>query len=82
MYGTGCPFGVRNTNIPLGARILAVADTFDSMTSGLSPRGTLAPSTAAQKLVADSGHRLDPDVVSAFLRAWRSEGVHLASIKS
>ena len=80
--GTGCPFGVRGTNIPLGARILAVADTFDSMTSGLSPRGTLAPSTAVQKLVADSGHRFDPDVVSAFLRAWRSKGVHLASIKS
>jgi response regulator RpfG family c-di-GMP phosphodiesterase len=79
--GKGYPFGIKGNNIPLGARILAVADTFDTMTSGLWPRGTLAPRTAVQKLVAESGKRFDPDVVSALVRAWRRAEFYVASLK-
>jgi diguanylate cyclase (GGDEF)-like protein len=71
--GTGHPFGVRGTSIPLGARILAVADSFDIMTSGRLSREALAPEVAAQKLVAESGQRFDPDVVNAFLRVWKKK---------
>jgi len=45
--GEGYLLGVKGINIPLGAKILAVADIFDSMTSGLSPLGKLSPRVAA-----------------------------------
>ncbi len=80
--GMGGPLGVKGENIPLGARILAVADTFDAMTSGPSPQGTLAPRLAVQKIADDSGQRFEPDVVSAFLRAWRMKKFDLASSES
>jgi response regulator RpfG family c-di-GMP phosphodiesterase len=69
--GTGHPFGVRGSDIPFGARILAVADSFDIMTSGRVSQKALAPEAAVQKLIAESGQCFDPDVVSAFLRVWR-----------
>jgi response regulator RpfG family c-di-GMP phosphodiesterase len=69
--GTGHPFGVRGADIPLGARILAIADAFDGLTSGSPVGGALAPEMAVQKLAAESGKRFDPDVVSIFLRLWR-----------
>jgi len=71
--GTGHPFGVRGTNIPLGARILAVVDSFDIMTSGRLSREALAPEVAVQKLITESGQRFDPDVVNTFLRVWRKK---------
>lgn len=80
--GTGGPFGVSGDNIPLGARILAVADTFDSMTSSLSPREALAPGQAVQKIVDGSGQRSDPDVVNAFLRAWKKKELYPSSSES
>jgi response regulator RpfG family c-di-GMP phosphodiesterase len=80
--GTGHPFGIKGTNIPLGARILAIADSFDAMTSGLSPQGALAPEVAVQKLVAESGRRYDPDMVTVFLRAWRKKEFEVASVES
>jgi HD-GYP domain-containing protein (c-di-GMP phosphodiesterase class II) len=73
--GAGGRFGVQGTNIPLGARILAVADTFDALSSGVSPLGTLDPDLAVQKIVDDSGIRFDPDVVNAFLLAWESKDI-------
>jgi HD-GYP domain-containing protein (c-di-GMP phosphodiesterase class II) len=69
--GIGSHFSAKGADIPLGARILAIADTFESMTSGRSPRGTLAPMLAMQKIADDSGKRFDPNVVNAFTRAWR-----------
>ena len=78
--GTGHPFGVRGTNIPLGARILAVADSFDIMTSGRAPREARAPEVTVQKLVAESGQRFDPDVISAFLRVWRKKEFEVARL--
>jgi diguanylate cyclase (GGDEF)-like protein len=71
--GTGHPFGIRSTNIPLGARILAVVDSFDIMTSGRMSEEALAPEVAVQKLVSESGQRFDPDIVNAFLRVWKKK---------
>ncbi|MBI4304529.1 MAG: response regulator [Chloroflexi bacterium] len=78
--GTGRPAGLKGDNIPLGARILAAADTFDSMVSGLLPRGTLAPGMALKKLVAE--RRFDPDVVNAFIRILRRRELNIAVNKS
>ncbi len=80
--GTNSRISVKSTNIPLGARILAVADTFDSMTSELSPRGVLSPKMAVQEIVNDLGLRFDPDVINAFMRLWRRKELHSASGES
>jgi response regulator RpfG family c-di-GMP phosphodiesterase/GGDEF domain-containing protein len=69
--GRGRRFGARGTDIPLGARILAVADTFERLTSGRSPQGKLAPQNAIEQIVEDSGLRYDPHVVSALLQVWK-----------
>jgi len=80
--GTGGRFGVKGTDIPLGSRILAIADNFDSMTSGQSPQGKLTPKMAMQKIVEDSGLRFDPHVVSAFLMAWKKKELNPVSSES
>ena len=77
--GTSGSFGVRGNSIPLGARILAIADTFDSITSGQPPHKRLAPRLAVQKIVDDSGTRFDPHVVRAFLMTWKRKELDLAS---
>jgi response regulator RpfG family c-di-GMP phosphodiesterase len=69
--GTGGPFGQKGNKIPLGSRILAVADAFNSLTSGRSPRGKLAPELAVRQIVEQSGLAFDPHVVSALLMLWK-----------
>jgi diguanylate cyclase (GGDEF)-like protein len=76
--GTGGSFGIKGTDIPLGSRILAVADTFDSMTSGRSPQEKLTTKMAMQKIAEDSGLRFDPHVVGAFLLLWKRKELELA----
>ena len=69
--GKSGSFGVRGDSIPLGSRILAIADTFDSLTTGQSTQGTVALKLAVKKIIDESGQSFDPNVVNAFLRAWR-----------
>lgn len=75
--GSGSSGGPRGSEIPLGSRILAVAETFETMISGSSPAGGLDPEAALKELAADSGGRFDPVVVAALLRAWRRGRVRL-----
>jgi HD-GYP domain-containing protein (c-di-GMP phosphodiesterase class II) len=72
---------LKGANTPLGARILALADTFESMTSDISPHGALAPSVAVENLAADS-KQFDPEVVDAFLRAWERKEISVVSGES
>ncbi len=65
--GTGGSFGLKGNDIPVGARILAVADVFDILTSDQTPRGRTAPTLAIPQIVAESGLSLDPHIVSALL---------------
>ncbi|OGO31587.1 MAG: hypothetical protein A2Z29_02865 [Chloroflexi bacterium RBG_16_56_11] len=71
--GTGGRFGVSSSRIPLGARILAVADTFEAMITGAATGEKLTPQLAVEKIAGDSGTSFDPDVVSAFMLAWKSQ---------
>ncbi|OGW60338.1 MAG: hypothetical protein A2V83_10385 [Nitrospirae bacterium RBG_16_64_22] len=66
--GKGYPDGLKGEEIPLQARILAVADTFDSMTAERPYRQTPGREKAAAELRAFSGAQFDPAVVDAFLR--------------
>ncbi len=65
--GTGYPQGLMASEIPLGARIFAVADTFDAMTSDRPYRKALPYSAARSEIESESGRQFDPDVVKVFL---------------
>lgn len=65
--GTGYPQGLMENEIPLGARIFAVADTLDAMTSDRPYRRALPLSTAREEIIRESGGQFDPGVVKAFL---------------
>jgi len=65
--GKGYPSGLKGEQIPLGARIIAVADTFDAMTSNRPYRKKLSFEYAKQEILKNSGTQLDPKVVKAFL---------------
>ncbi len=74
--GSGMPDHLHGEGIPLGARILAAAEVYDSRRSGLDPLDAPAtPDEAARHLTALAGSILDPRVVAAFLAvAERLEG--------
>ena len=65
--GTGYPQGLVGEEIPLGARIFAVADTLDAMTSDRPYRRALPFSTARDEIARESGRQFDPEVVLVFL---------------
>ncbi|GAB4541061.1 MAG: hypothetical protein Fur0020_10390 [Thermodesulfovibrionia bacterium] len=66
--GKGYPDGLKGEEIPLLARILFVADSFDSMTSDRPYRPAPGLGYAIEELKRHSGTQFDPDVVKAFLR--------------
>ncbi len=67
--GAGYPNGVKGTDIPIGARLIAVADVFDALTSSRVYRDPIGIEQAHAELVRAAGSHLDPDVVAAWLQA-------------
>ena len=66
--GRGYPAALRGNEIPLGARIIAVADTFDAMTSDRPYRTAVPLADALDEVRRQSGRQFDPMVVAAFER--------------
>ncbi|MCP1607212.1 putative two-component system response regulator [Pseudomonas citronellolis] len=64
--GSGYPRGLRGEQIPLSARLLALIDCYDELTSRHPYHATLAPDEARQQVLAASGSHFDPQVVEAF----------------
>lgn len=77
--GKGYPRGLKGEAIPLGARIFAVADTLDAMTSDRPYRKGVSFAVARAEIVRCSGTQFDPEVVRAFLRAGDQELVDSGS---
>lgn len=73
--GSGYPMGLTGDNIPLEARILAIADAYDAMTSDRPYRKAKSPKDALDELVNCSGVHFDPDLVKVFLRLIKKMGV-------
>jgi putative nucleotidyltransferase with HDIG domain len=69
--GTGYPLGVEGEGIPAEARVLAVVDAFDAMTSDRSYRRALPEQAALAELERCAGTQFDPDIVRVFVEAWR-----------
>ena len=67
--GRGYPNALYGEDIPLGARIVAVADAYDAMTTARPYRPALSPAEAAQGLRHEARRQLDPQIVEALLRA-------------
>jgi putative two-component system response regulator len=65
--GTGYPYGLRGEEIPLGARIIAVVDAYDAMTSDRPYRSSLGQEEAVRRLRAGNGTQWDARVVTVFL---------------
>ena len=64
--GRGYPDGRAGTEIPMPARVFAVADALDAMTSDRPYRRALGWGEAGREILAESGRQFDPDVVEAF----------------
>ncbi len=75
--GRGYPDGLARHEIPLGARIFAVADSLDAMTSHRPYRRAMSWRAAREELLAEGRRQFDPDVVAAFVSV---EG-HLRDIR-
>jgi putative nucleotidyltransferase with HDIG domain len=69
--GKGYPDGLAGEEIPLGARILAVADSFEAMMSDRPYRKALPAEDAVKELEANAGTQFDPTVVQAFIEVLK-----------
>jgi HD-GYP domain-containing protein (c-di-GMP phosphodiesterase class II) len=58
-------------DIPLFSRVIAVADSYDAMTSNRSHRAAMMPAVAIQRLILNSGTQFDPDVVEVAVELYR-----------
>jgi len=71
--GKGYPYGLKGEDIPFMARIVAVSDTFDAMTSSRSYRNSLSIDIVKDEFKKCNGTQFDPDIVSIFLDILENE---------
>ncbi len=76
--GTGYPLGLRGTDIPIAARLFAVVDVYDALTSDRPYRQAWTQDRAVGYLQQESGSHFDPEVVSEFLDMLDERGSGLA----
>ncbi len=72
--GSGYPEGLKGEEIPLGARIVAVADVYDALRSDRPYRPKLSVEEAVRELRRMRGKKLDPKVVDALIEVLKEEG--------
>jgi putative two-component system response regulator len=70
--GRGYPHGLKEEKIPVIARIVAIADSFDAMTTIRPYRKELTPEQAYQEVLTGSGTQYDPLIVETFQHAWEA----------
>ena len=73
--GSGYPRGLRGTEIPLAARIFAIADTFDAMTHDQPYRKAVSVKTALREIATSAGTAFDPELTATFLALQASRNV-------
>jgi putative nucleotidyltransferase with HDIG domain len=78
--GNGYPDGIKGDQIPLTARILAVADGFDAMTSPRSYRPAMPEEQAIEQIRLSTGTRYDPHIVEAFIALHSAGGIDLPAL--
>jgi putative two-component system response regulator len=73
--GSGYPYGLKAEKIPISARIVAIADSFDAMTTERPYRKELTPEQAFNEVISGRGIQYDPLMVEAFQHAWETEKI-------
>jgi HD-GYP domain-containing protein (c-di-GMP phosphodiesterase class II) len=71
--GKGYPHGLKGKDIPLEARIIAVADTFDAITSDRAYRPAKSPEEALKEIEKVAGTQLDPELVKVFKKVCKED---------
>lgn len=74
--GKGYPYGLSGKNIPPEGRLIAVADTFDAMTSNRPYRRGMEPEIAIERIIESRGTQLDPEYADALVEAYNSGKIH------
>ncbi len=77
--GSGYPDGLAGEAIPLGARVVLVADAYDAMTSDRPYRKSIGYLKASSELRKHAGRQFDPEIVEALLRAVGENGEHISA---
>lgn len=77
--GKGYPDGLQGEDIPLGARILAIADSYDAMTSARPYREAMRPADALVEIEINAGKQFDPKLAQAFLNMIGASEGHVPS---
>lgn len=75
--GNGYPDGLKGKEIPLHARIVAVADSYDAMSSQRIYRNQLPPEKIIQELENNKGTQFDPEITDIFLKLLREDRIHV-----
>ncbi len=70
--GNGYPYGIKGKNIPISARIMAVADVFDALISKRPYKEAYDYATAKEIILGEKGSHFDPVVVDAFSRSFET----------
>ena len=71
--GKGYPTGKKGRDIPISARIISVADAYDSMSSNRVYRSRLSKERVLNELKENRGSQFDPDIVDAFLEVLEEQ---------
>ena len=66
--GSGYPMGLKGEEIPLCARIMAIADVYDAMTSERCYKNAIPPEEVVELIKKESGTHFDPKLVEVFLK--------------
>lgn len=66
--GSGYPYGIKGDDIPLAARIVALADVYDALVSKRIYKSAMPHDTAKSIILEEIGKHFDPEVVEAFLK--------------
>lgn len=75
--GSGYPLGLKGEQIPFAARIFAIADVYDALTSNRPYLPAMSESDVIRYLQEQSGIHFDPQVIAAFLKMIREMGTDL-----
>ena len=73
--GKGYPHGLRGDQIPIGARIIAVVDSYSAMTEGRVYKAPRSHEEAIAELVLNTGKMYDPEVVNAFISLFNKQDI-------
>ena len=77
--GKGYPDGLKGDQIPIGAQIISIADTFDAITSSRAYRKGLPMAEAARRIRDSRGKQFSPEVTDAFLTVYENEIINDSS---